>query len=537
MTDSNGSSDRSSSATHTRPDSGPVSGTRITPPGRLRRRNSPWRSVFITLGVLALAYSGASYYAGMRSESEIRRYVELPASPSDVRLRLDQHERGIWRSDGVITITSASDRSGSPTDASDTIVIEYQINHALMLNRLARVSWQARPAREVAAQMRGTLNPLPVLSGVGTLDWEGQFDSSLAMPAFKITSSEDARAEPGASAASQDTSAEVAFGAMQGSLRAQARELNLQMHWPTMSVRETDRAASGSATPGLTASGVTLEIAMSDRIQGEGMNRLHVAALQSDDLQMAEITLTGRSHIDQTMRLELDTQIGRLRSGMYSLDNVTLDGVISGMNLAAVRTLQQVWNQTAGLQQVSEDQADQWRLAMRELILDGLTLEIPEMAASTAFGKIRGQSVLTLDRVPPAQRGNPVEPIDFEGYVSSSGRLILQGQGISPTLTALGLLTGVLVRTPDGVMASYELQDDRLMLNGKRLPALPVLVIINRILNPLVVQSDGSILDRLLQDYIEGYKPQDPSNPPAETKPAPEVLPVPGAPDLHDKNV
>ncbi|AWB33195.1 DUF945 family protein [Orrella marina] len=543
MTDSNSSIDTKTSSAN----QGDTS--RVVPPRRIRRRNSPWRSVLITIGVLAVGYSAASYYAGMRSESELRAYVELPPSPGSVKPRLDRHERGIWQSSGTLTLasvvpatqaTASENTQTARAEGADAIVIHYVINHALMPDRLARVSWRAQPSESLGMEMQDSFNPTPVLSGIGTLDWEGRFDSSLAMPAFRIVSGNaDQAAQSSPQSSSRNVSNEVAFSAMQGELRTYGRELTLNMHWPEIDLLEVDRASSGSSsdsTPGATsrsatastlaARGVRLDIAMSDRIEGEGQNRLHVAALKSDDLQIADLSVTGRSHAGSTMSLAINTQIGRMQSGMYALDGVVLDGVIKGLNPEAVRRLQQIWNETAGLQQVTEEQADQWRHAMRELILSGLVIDIPELAAGTSFGKVRGQSVFTLAPVPASQRGNPAEPIDFEGYVSSKGRLILQGQGISPTLTALGLLTGVLVRTPDGVMASYELDGDRLALNGKSLPALPALVVINRILNPLVVQSDGSILDRLLEDYIDGYKPQNPEL---------EVLPVPNTPDLQDR--
>lgn len=496
---------------------------------RRRTRFAPWRHVLITVTVLLLLYGAASYYAGMRAHQELERYVKEVGTVSEFAVNLQEHHSGIWRSEGKLALryAASSAQQGHPRDAQDEVqhdllIVHYQILHALMPARVASVRWHAEPSRTAMQGMAQTVTvtPEPSLTGQGDLSWEGRFSSSVAMPQLHI------RSQPKVVPVSQDSgSVALTLAAMQGEIQADGHRFQLGLQWPTIAIV--------GIQPVVQATGVSLVFVRSSEADDDGINRLQVESLQTSSATISGLTLSGRSQSStisgvSSLGLELNAQLARLSTGVYSFHNVNMTSALTGLNEDAIRRLQRLFRQTAGLQTFDEVQSRQWRIAVRDLVLDGLTFETTQLSAQSAFGNIQAQSRFNLDAVPPGDRGAPSQPVDFKTFVSSDGTLLLRGQGLSPTLTALGLLTGLLVRAPDGVTASYELNGDRLVLNGKPLPGAAVVAIINRILNPLVVvrDDDQGLLDRWLQDYIEGSIP---------VKPEPEVIPVPSIQDIPQR--
>ena len=503
----------------------------------VKRKTSSPLAALLLVAIFGLAYSGASYYAGVLAEQQIRQYVQMPSSAGSVQARLIEHKTGIWQSSGVLVLensavsgtpmslaghrageVSSQTRTGdgslnrpetftssgkagesntSTTSIPDShgvttldltadnpgvarpseqhelpaLIVHYQINHALWPTRMAQITWQAQPNGVMASHSRRYLSAPIELTGAGILSWNNVFESSLAAPAFSVRSDDSL----------------IHVTAMTGQVMIDQQRLQIQMHWPQVQGQRQ--------RPDLHIENLTLKVDTYDRFAGLGTSTIEMDSLQWDSLTARQVTMSGQA--TQTpavagvaparMRLDLRARAQTLSLPGYDLQTVLLDGALVDVDLQAVQTLQRIWNETAGLQLLAPADLVDWRQALRTLVLQGMRAEIAEVSAQTGYGEVSGKAVLDLHKVDKPELAQPGKPVDFEKYLQSSGEVRIQGQGISATLTTLGLLTGFLTRTSDGVRATYELSQGKLQVSDKALPAQPVYMLMNRLLNALVV--------------------------------------------------
>lgn len=503
----------------------------------VKRKTSSPLAALLLVASLVLAYGGASYYAGVLAEQQIRQYVQMPSSAGSVQARLIEHQTGIWQSSGVLALensavsgtatsyagqgagevsskqraaegpvnrretfsrsgkagesntstTSIPDSHGVTTldlttdnpgaahpseqQALPALIVHYQINHALWPTRMAQIIWQAQPNGVMASHSRRYLSAPIELSGTGILNWNNVFESSLAASALSVRSGDSL----------------THVSAMTGQVMIDQQRLQIQMHWPQVQGQRQ--------RPDLHIENLTLKVDTYDRFAGLGTSTVEIGSLLWDSFTARQVTMSGEA--TQTpeaagvaparMRLDLKARAQALSLPGYDLQTVLLDGALVDVDLQAVQTLQRIWNETAGLQLLAPADLVRWRQAVRMLVLQGMRVEIAEVSAQTGSGDVQGKAVFDLHRVDKPERADPSKPIDFEKYLQSSGEVRIMGQGISATLTTLGLLTGFLTRTSDGVRATFELSQGKFQINGKVLPVPPVSMLMNRLLNALVV--------------------------------------------------
>lgn len=506
------------------------------------RRKSPFLPILLLSGVfLVIAYSAASYYAGVLAEQKIRQYAQMPSSPGSVQIRVIEHQTGVWQSSGVLALensgatqtpetrvqamadkipsqTSPGDdsvrRSGHLTPSGDSgtsgtsavtsphthavtmldlttgttlaahlpaqhelpaLIVRYQINHTLWPTRLAQVSWTAQPSEVMMRTSGSNLTPPIEMTGAGVLNWKGGFESRLAAPPFVFRSDDH----------------HLSISAMSGYLAIDQQRLQIQAQWP--------RIQGQSQRPDLDLENLTLKVDTADRFAGLGISTIEIDKIQWDSITAHQVMMSGQTIqprlpagiASARINLDLSARAQSLNIPGYELQSVVLDGVLRDLDVQSIRELQRIWNETAGLQLLMPTDLVRLRQAVRTLVLQGINAEITEVSVKTESGEVSGQAVLDLQGVDSVERTHPGQPIDFEKYLRSRGELRIQGQGVSPALTTLGLLTGFLTRTTDGVKATYDLSDGKLQISGKALPAQPVYMLLNRLLNNWVVMGSA----------------------------------------------
>lgn len=439
------------------------------------------RVVLLLIVAVAAGYSGLSYYAGMRAQQFLQTQAQLSPGTTAFTVEVLEHQRGIWQSNGKIRINLRSvgqtSRSGPQRLSADrTLTVHYRIDHALSASHLARVQWTAEPAQALARQFAIVSRSTIPISGEGELDWQSQFDSSVAMPAFE----------------SRIGNQVLTFSPMQGQLRFDPKRLGLLMHW--------SRVQSQPDAASLQLEDVVVRADLSTRGSAMGTSQLEIGRMRwrgieasqlgfTGWMQPAEVASNGRGpnseqpYQDVFARAELHN----LLIPGYQLQRLTVGMAMRGLDAVSLQTLQSLWSETAGLQIMTPEQNRRLRLAVRTLLLNGIYAQLNEIAAQSEFGEVVAQLQAELTPVSADDLSASGQPVDFRKYLHSRGELQVLEQGISPTLTTLGLLTGSLIKTEYGATASYDLTDGALTVNGKPVPVQGLMQAINEFLNKFVM--------------------------------------------------
>jgi hypothetical protein len=107
----------------------------------------------------------------------------------------------------------------------------------------------------------------------------------------------------------------------------------------------------------------------------------------------------------------------------------------------------------------------QAKAAARTMLLKGFDIGITRFTGTVGKGTVEGSLRIELAPTP----GEQASQFNLNNSLKSSGQLLLKGNVLDPSYKGMALMFGAAVETPEGLKASYEFANGKLIANGQAL--------------------------------------------------------------------
>ena len=388
--------------------------------------------------VLALGALALPWYSSYTVHAELKALAGQ-ARQGDVELSKLVHEAGLFSSRGSVELSLRSKCAADEDQPPVALNLDYTVNHVPSLTGLNRFEWKATPLGEVGQALGSLLGT--GLSGQGSVTYAGLVQTDMGLPEISF-------ARGGESIQVTPSKGRLAVG-----------KTALQFDWLV------ERAVVRGRGNALEMKQIKLMLDLQNRSMGTGIANFGV-----DSVSAGMFSLQGFQVSSETTETggRLNSKITEsLRSAEFmgqSLKDMRLEAVVNGLHTPSVQTLTTLFSESCGFQNMTRDEHQQARVAVKALLTSGLSFGITALKGSSQSGGIDGNFLVELqpfkgDKVSLAQQ------------LKSAGQLTVTGTLVTPAQKDLALSTGFVREVPAGLQASYNYAAGLLKVSDKALDA------------------------------------------------------------------
>lgn len=460
------------------------------------------------VGIVLAGWLGASIHAGSVAERELRAFAARPSSETGVRVRNLQHSGGLFASKGSFgleIVDQCGDGDGQPA----ALELEYSLAHLILPTSPIRVEWSARPSGEIAAALAEVFGPSLKLEGKGDVSFGGEFRSAMALPELAVDAD-------GSKLTIAPSSGRLAFG-----------KTALAVSW---GIERVLARGNGEA---FELGRVALDLDLKNRYLGTGTTSLSI-----DKIATSHGSAEGFRHATEVveegdrLQIRITENLRAAAFGGETVKDLSLEVAIRDVDKQSVETLSRLAGDTCGFQNMTADEDQSFRKALRTLLVQGFSVGVPKLAGTVGNGSLEGRLMLEARKA-----ASPKGPISLASMFRSTGELIVRGQALAADKKQQVLALGFTQEKDGSLKGSFEYVDGILRTNGRVFDGSLVLAGLTNADQAINAFLDGSKLAR----HAPAAVPQ-PPQPMLEEDEAPEetaaqvgaavppVTPAPAAP-------
>lgn len=401
-------------------------------------------SVSAIAGIVVLAggaWIGGSYYAGTVFEKEVKAFVDEIGKDSGIDVIDLKHKRSFLSSEGSFQLNvkdTTGEQSFKPLLETE---VSYQASHLIMPNSLSSVKWQIKPVGENGKAITALFGESTNISGEGKVKFSQEYVSSIHIP--KLTARQD--------------DGTIDISPTKGNFTWGKTNAALDL--------KVDRAVVRSDDMAFELRKLAFDTKLSDRIKGIGSAKISIDQMASKDGLAEGFVASVESSLNKN---RIDTRISKsLRSFKYQdvqARDLALDISINKLDATSVETLSKLLNET-GMANLTAIEQAQAREAITNIVLKGFDASITKLNGTLDKGTVEGSLRIELAPTP----GDEVKQFNLTQALKSSGQVLLKGNVLNPQYKGMALMFGAAVETPDGLKASYEFANGKLVANGKNI--------------------------------------------------------------------
>lgn len=410
---------------------------------------------------LLTAWFGASVYGGFRAQQEIESLIDPSPNTTPLRFSDLQHQKG-WLSSSGSVVMYYPDPEAQQRPGPDLLrmQIHYTLDHRITFAHMMQFDWTAALVGEGAKTMTEVFNQNPALAGQGKRGWTGLVQSDFVIPALKA-----------------DQDGEILdMAAVTGHLAIEQARFAFSLAMPSLTLVND----SGP----LRLHNIHLALDAKDRFHGQGRSVFEVAQIDFTNGQAQSFRVIGENSFSgDRLDVSVKKSVARLRLADTTISDLALDLAFSGLDAPSVAAISTVMNVAGNLDRLSALQQQVVLGTIRGLFVQGFSVGISNLSATTENGVASGHALMRVDPVPmtPAPM-----PFDAARRLNVEAELDLQGPAIAPSLTTLGMLVGILVPRDNGFRASLQLKQGKLTINGNEVPFADEIAQISAVVSELL---------------------------------------------------
>lgn len=419
------------------------------------------------VGIVLAGWLGASIHAGSVAERELRAFAARPWSETGVRVRNLQHSGGLFASKGSFGLEIV-DQCGQSDGQPAALELEYSLAHLILPTSPIRVEWSARPSGEIAAALAEVFGPSLKLEGKGDVSFGGEFRSAMALPELAVDAD-------GSKLTIAPSSGRLAFG-----------KTALAVSW---GIERVLARGNGEA---FELGRVALDLDLKNRYLGTGTTSLSI-----DKIATSHGSAEGFRHATEVVEEgdRLQTKITEnLRAAAFggeTVKDLSLEVAIRDVDKQSVETLSRLAGDTCGFQNMTADEDQSFRKALRTLLVQGFSAGVPKLAGTVGNGSLEGRLMLEARKA-----ASPKGPISLASMFRSTGELIVRGQALAADKKQQALALGFTQEKDGSLKGSFEYVDGILRTNGRVFDGSAVLAGLSNADQAINAFLDGSKLAR-----------------------------------------
>lgn len=420
------------------------------------------------VSVVLAGWFGASMYAGSVAEREIRAFAARPSSETGVRVRNLQHNAGLLSATGSFGLEVVNQCAGDEGEPGAAFEVEYGIANLILPTAPLRVTWSARPTGELAVALAEVFGPSLRLQGNGGVSFGGDFRSAMALPELAMD-------RGGQKLTIAPSSGSVTIG-----------KSALAVSWGV------DKLLSRGHGEALELGKIALDLDLKDRHLGTGSTSLSIERIST-----SHGTAEGFRHATlvteegERLNAQVTESLRMAAFGGETMRDLSLELAIRDLDKRSVETLSRLAGDTCGMQNMTADEDQAFRKALRTLLTQGFSVGVPKLAGSVGKGSLEGKLILEARKAPSA-----TGPISLAQLFRASGELLVKGEALDAQKRQNALAAGFIQEKDGSLKGSFEYVDGILRTNGRVFDGSMVLAGLTNADQAINAFLDGSRLAR-----------------------------------------
>ena len=392
------------------------------------------------VGVLAIGALAVPWYSARTVAAELKN-LTTPLPRSDLVLRKLAHQAGLFSSKGSVEI--AWHPHCAPVNAQEPMAfkIDYSVSHLPTWEGLNRFEWTASLLGNSDTVIRQLLDAQGQLSGQGAITYAGLVQNSVALPEINFTSGSE----------------KIQVTPSQG--RLAVGKTALQFDWGI------DRAVLRGNGQAMEIKQLSLALDLSNRGVGAGTISLGVESFSASTFSLVGLRISSDTReTGDRLNSNITESIRSAQFMGQSLKDLKIDAAVNDLHTPSVRTLTTHLGARCGMDNMTADENQQVRDALKTLISSGLSFGIAVLKGSSQSGGLDGHLEVALL---PTKGG----PISLATQLKSAGQMTLTGSVVTPEQKQFALTTGFVREVQGGLQATFDYQAGLLKVSGKALDA------------------------------------------------------------------
>jgi uncharacterized protein YecT (DUF1311 family) len=380
-------------------------------------------------GLVALAWLGGSFYVNQQTAGEIKATVHKAASGCSLRIQHIQHQQFLFSSAGQFEL-HVGDQCNVDKDLRDLLVarVDYKTNSLILPNALTRFDWTLKQLPNEA----DNTDSLFELSGEGITRLTGAVFSTIKSQAFSGYFDEGSwRMEP-----------------LEGDIESYDNSMLFNLRTPRLVGR-----GGGDA---IDIQGIGLHADLSDTTLSIGKTDFTIDKISTSQgfgqgFSITSVTTQNTDRLDSQVVYALNA----FNAMGYDGQDLNLELDINGIHAPSIKTLMELSEDASSIQNLTVEEDQKLRSAIRELINQGLTVSLAKLAGTVKSAadtsSIEGNLKIVIN--PNSAKD---QAIQLAKVLESSGQVLFKGNVLGEEQKIQLTQMGTAVLTPEGLKASYE---------------------------------------------------------------------------------
>lgn len=416
-------------------------------------------SKWIAAVALAVALVGAWVTASAMSSHKVTQMLQTAVTQgwpdSNFKIRNLQHQAGWFTSHGQLELAYVD--KCNPLSGEDTtwMQVSYNMSHLLLPSSLMRFDWTMQPTGDAKASFEKIFQGTVALSGAGHMRLGQSFDTDLNLPALFVSSS-DSHFEMAA------TKGFVSFSGDGLSMDIATDKTNFRGHGQALEIQQ-----------------VQISVDLDNRKFGTGTSSIHFGKISGSDLTLEGMKFSSKAQQHEgRYNMSLSYNLDKAAYQQYQLTDMAVSYALNGLHSDSVAKLIALSGVSCGFQNMTNEEEQQMRGAVKTLLMQGLSTGLTTVNAKLKDGKIEGKFMLDMSP-------NESDRLELTQHLKVQGHLQVEGSVLSADQRKAVLDVGFAKASPQGLTASLQYADRALKLNDKDLNSPMVSMMLSELENKL----------------------------------------------------
>jgi hypothetical protein len=404
--------------------------------GSVARSKRVGMAVCVVLALVLMAAAAVPWYSSRMVSEELHAMASQRVD-AGLRIRELVHDAGWLSSHGSMVMEWRNQCDEGP-DEPASVRVNYTARHFPDFKGLTRFEWSAEPSAGGAGRWQTMLGSVK-MQGTGHVAYDGTLVSAMQLPELNLRFGGETM--------------EVAPS--RGHIERGAH--SMRFDWVV------DRLVARGRGRALEAQQLSVHMDLKDRELGLGSLSVDLGSLSTDAWSLRGLHVGSHtSQREDRLDSRLTESVQTLEFGGQNLSALAIEAELKGVHTESALSIGKIVSETCALRNATVQERQQFRTAIKKVLLAGFSFGIPKLTGSGKEGGLDGDFALTLA---PAQG----QEVMVANQLSSRGQIRIQGALMPPEQRAYALSTGFASDLPDGLQTSFEYGAGVLKVSGKTL--------------------------------------------------------------------
>ena len=440
-----------------------------------------WGLTGLAILLVSGAWAGAAAWSSHQVGNLLHQAAENGWPDSNIKVRNLNHHAGWFHSEGDVELALV-DKCNS-TQKITWVQVHYEMAHLLLPTSMMQFQWTLQPTGDDKASFEEIFQGTVALNGSGHMRFDQSFDTDIHLPSLS----------------SNAVGRHMQITPTSGFIRWGSDKLNLAISTDQITVRGQRQAVNIQQ--------LQFHVDLDSQQQGTSTSAISFAKIDGEDLNLEGLKLSSTTQRqDGRFDMQLAFTLNRASYQKRQLADLKVAYELSGLHADSVRQLIALSGASCGFQNLTRDEHQQTRVALKALLTQGFKMGLSNLSGKLEGGQLQAQFMLDLAK-------SDSDAVQLSQYLKAQGHLSFDSHMLNSEQEQSLLDAGFTKPSANELKASLNYAAQQLTLNDKPFnsPLVPMMLSeLDKALNAYLNQDQTNttkILDTLLPVIPEADMP------------------------------